>query len=474
MLDILIKNGYIITMSGNGVGIIENGSVGIKDNKIEVVGKSYEIEKNHQAKKSIDAKSKAVLPGLVDSHIHTGIGLLRGVAQDISYWLQKGLWPFMDLLTSEEIIKGSKMNIVEGVKSGTTTFGDYDDLMTDIVKNHLEIGTRARLASMINEMPEGHEGLEVGEIYSFDESSGEKKLKENMELIKRWDGKGDGRISCILGPQAPDMLSKELLLKIKDISEEHNKMVHMHVAQGMRETKQMKKRYNERSIPFLEKIGYLDERLIAVHMIEATKEESQLLAKRGANMIACSTSVGLISGSVPPLVDFMEISNNVALGSDETSSNNCCNMFNEMKLTAISNKIKFSDPEILPAWKILRLATIDGARAIGLGDEIGSIEEGKKADLIMVDLKKPNMTPIFTKPVRNIVPNLVYSARGNEVDTVIIDGDIIVENGKLKTVDEANVIRETQEAAENLSDRATEKLDDNDIALSHMMKNDQL
>lgn len=474
MLDKLIHNGIVVTMRGDGLGIIEDGCVGLKDNKIEVVGKSTEIKEDYDAERYIDAERKLVLPGLIDAHIHTGIAILRGLSQDISNWMEKGLWPFMQALEDDEIIKGSKANIIEGVKAGTTTFCDYDTPMNEIVKNHAEIGTRARVASTVNELPPDMSDVEVGELYPLDKSIGKNKLEKNKKLIKEWDGEKNGRISCLLGPQGPDMLSKELLLEVKELAKKYDTMIHMHVAQGDREINQMVKRYEKRSIPYLDEIDYLDERLMAVHLTEATEKETQLLAERGASMILCSGSIGIIDGIIPPMAEFLEVSDKAALGSDQAPGNNCNNMFNEMKFTSILNKCKTTNPEAFPAWKVLRLATIEAAKAIGLEDDIGSIEKGKKADLILVNLDEPSMAPIIKKPIRNIIPNLVYSARGNEVDTVIIDGDIVMENRELKTVDEKNVIMRAHEAGQQLANRAEKRFEQIESPLEDMMENDRL
>ncbi|WP_034328785.1 amidohydrolase family protein [Alkaliphilus transvaalensis] len=470
MLDILIHNATVVTMEGKGVGIIEDGAVGIKNNKIEVVGLTTEIKKKYSAHQYIDATRKVVMPGLIDAHIHTGISILRGLSQDIGNWMQKGLWPFYKGLTPQESRIGSLVNIIEGVKAGTTTFCDYDHPMGELVKNHVEIGTRARISDMINELPPNMADIAVGDIYPLDSAIGNEKLMENIKLINEWHLKENGRITCLLGPQGPDMVSKELLLEIKYLAEKYDTNIHMHVAQGDREINQMIKRYGKRSIQYLDEIGYLDHRLMAVHLTEATKEETQLLAKRGASMILCSGSIGIIDGMVPPMAEFLEVSSRAALGSDQAPGNNCNNMFNEMKFTAILNKCKAKNPEVFPAWKVLRLATIDGAKAIGLGDEIGSIKEGKKADLIIINFDKPNLSPIILSPIRNIVPNLVYAANGNEVETVIIDGKIIMEEGKLLTVDENKAVLELHKAAERVANRAVEDVKRLEIPLLQMMK----
>lgn len=474
LLDLLILNGIVITMEGKGVGIIDDGAVGIKDNKIHVVGNTDEVKKEYKAHRYIDATRKVVMPGLIDAHIHTGIGILRGLSQDIDNWMQEGIWPYMKYLDEDEAMKGSMVNIIEGLKAGTTTFCDYDYPMAKIVENHAKLGTRARVADVINEIPKDISDVPVGELYPLDPAIGNKKLEISLKLINEWHGKENGRITCLLGPQGADMISKELLLEIKELAKKYDTMIHMHVSQGDREINQMIKRHGNRTIPYLKEIGYLDEKLMAVHLTEATEEETKLVAKSGANMILCSGSIGIIDGIVPPAAEFLEVSGRLALGSDQAPGNNCNNMFNEMKFTSILNKCKKRDPKVFPAWQVLRKATIDAAKVIGLGDEIGSIKQGKKADIIIINMDNPNLCPIVLDPIRNVVPNLVYSAKGSEVETVIIDGRIIIDDGKLTTVDEKEAVLEAHKAAENVGKRASEYVKGFDIPIVNMMKDGYL
>jgi 5-methylthioadenosine/S-adenosylhomocysteine deaminase len=453
-VDFIITKAFVMTMEGKGVGMIEDGAVAVKDSEIVDVGPSSDILAQYKADRMIDATGKLVMPGLIDAHIHTGLSIFRGTAQDMSNWMHKGLWPFMKNTEQDEAISGSLVNIIEGIKAGTTTFCDYDSPMNEIVKHYARIGARARVAQTVNEMPDNVGKIPVGDLYPLDPSMGERKLQENIRLVEEWHEKEKGRITCLFGPQGPDMMGIELMLQIKSLAEKYDTKIHMHVAQGDREINQMVKRYNKRSIPFLDEIGYLDPRLIAVHLTEATREETQLVADRGASMVYCAGSIGIIDGLVPPIMDFLEAGGRAALGSDQAPGNNCNNMFNEMKFAAILNKVKRADPRVFPAWLSLRLATIESAKAIGLDHQIGSLRKGKKADLIVINLREPNLSPIICYPIRNIVPNLVYSARGHEVEMVIIDGKVIMEDRKLLTVDEKKAVEAAQQAAERMARRA--------------------
>lgn len=467
--DLIIGHAYVMTMAGSGAGMIEDGAVVVKDSAIAAIGKTDEVQRMWETKEWINGEGKLVMPGLIDAHIHSGLAILRGVAQDMTDWMEQGLWPYMKHVTNEDQRKGSMLNIIEGVKAGTTTFADYDGNMAELLQNYVDIGARARAAELVNEIPADIGDLPSGELYPFDPAIGERKLQRNLELFQRWDGAADGKITCLLGPHGPDMLSLELLNEMKHLAETYDTKLHMHVCQGDREIFQMEKRYGKRSIPFLEEHGFLNDRLLAVHLTEATKEETETVARSGASMINCSGSIGIIDGIVPPVQEFMEAGGLAALGSDQAPGNNCNNMFNEMKFVSILNKVKSTDPSVFPAIKALRMATIEAAKVLGMDKETGSLEEGKKADLIVVDLETPSMSPVITKPVRNIVPNLVYSANGSEVQHVMVDGKFIMEDRKIVTVNERAKIREAHEAATALSERVSADSKSHDSPLARMM-----
>lgn len=476
MLDILIKNGFVITMEGEGVGVIQRGAVGIKGNLIHVVGESDQVCREYDAHRIIDAEGKAVLPGFVDAHIHTSIGLLRGVAQDIDNWMVDGLWPFETKLRQnpEASKAGSMLTIIEAVKAGTTTFCDFDSPMDEIVKCHVKVGTRAHVAELISGLPKDNRDVSADEPFALDSAIEGAKLTRNIRLIENWHGAENGRITCMFGPQAPDMVTKELLLDVKALSSKYRVGIHMHVSQAPHENLQTLIQYGKRAIPFLDEIGYLDSSLMAVHLVDATPDEVRLLGERGAGMVACNSGSAMLGGEIPPSHEFLEVSSKLAIGSDEAPGNNCCNMFNEMKFTSLINKCRFRSYTAFPAWRVLRMATIDGARAIGLGDEIGSLKSGKKADVIIVDLSHPTMQPVILKPLRNIVPNLVFSARGSEVETVIIDGQVVVDGYELKTVNEAEALKDVKLFSDEICRQATEEFEARKTGLYQMMLREQL
>jgi 5-methylthioadenosine/S-adenosylhomocysteine deaminase len=454
LVDTLVTNAHLFTMAGQGVGYVADGAVAVRDSRIVAAGPTPDLTARYQANDLIDATNCAVLPGMVDAHMHTSLAIIRGVAQDVAHWMQRALAPYAKHITPAASLAGSRLNVLEALKAGTTTMGDYGVPVAGWPEVFVEFGVRARLTPRISYLPPGGmAGWKVGDLYPFDPEAGQAATDAAVAFCQAWHGAASGQITVMLGPQGPDMIPREGLLQIKRVAERNGWMLHMHVSQGDREIEQMIKRYGQRTPAFLEALGYLDEQLLAVHLTEATDEEAALIARSGARMALCSGSIGIIDGIVPPAAAFQGAGGLVALGSDQASGNNCNNIFNEMKLTALFNKIVARNPVAMPAWKVLRMATVEGAQAIGLGQETGSLEVGKQADLILVDLTAPNLSPVIGTPVRNIVPNLVYAGSGHEVKTVIVAGQVLVRDGQVLTVDEDAVQAEAQLQAQALAQR---------------------
>lgn len=453
-VDMILCAEHILTMQGEGVGYVNEKAIIIDKGMIIDICEKEQYKLTYESDEIIDIKNTLAMPGLIDAHMHMAEATLRGLAQDTGLWMMYGVGPFENVLEHKHKILGTKLGIIEGIKAGTTTFGEWHSDLEEVCQIVEKIGVRGHLTSKIREAEE--KIYEPGEIYEYNREKGEKSFNEALRLYDKWNNKANGRIKILFGPQGPDFVSEELLQKIKEEAIKRKTLIHMHTQQGDRETYQVVKRYGKRPVEWLDSIGYLDENLIAVHLTDANDEEAALVAKRGASMILCPGSIGIIDGIVPPSVAFQDAGGNVALGSDQAPGNNCHNIFNEMKLAALFNKIKYQDPEKMPAWRALRMATIEGAKALGLGEDIGSIEVGKKADIILVDLNIPSMTPVYTNPMRNIVPNLVYSANGSEVIYSIIDGKIIMKDKKIIGVDENEIMKECNQVAAEIGAKAAD------------------
>ncbi|MCI9638799.1 MAG: amidohydrolase family protein [Emergencia sp.] len=454
-VDMIVKAPHFYTMKGGGVGYQAEKAMIVDGGKIIDFVDLNNCEEIYQAEEVLHLPHHVILPGFIDGHMHTACNVMRGLAQDTNNWMMYGLQPFDNAVTNTERDAGSEVAIIEAIKAGATTLGDYDAEMNNVCRFIEKIGARGNIAQTIRAAK--RRVYQPGELYEMDDAQGEAELKRNLELFDRWHRKGDGRIRILFGPQGVDFVSPELLMKIQKIAKERGTKIHMHVQQGDRETYQIEKRYGKRTTEFLQDMEYLDSSLIAVHLTECNDEETRIIARSGASMVVNPASIGIIDGLVCPSTVFQEAGGNVALGSDQAPGNNCHNIIHEMKNICMFNKLKYHDPEKMPAWKALRMATIEGAKAIGVDDIVGSLETGKRADFIAIDLSFPSMLPVYTYPMRNIVPNLVYSARGQEVALSVVDGKIIMRDQRILTIDEEASLEKIQQCPKEIGIRASEE-----------------
>ena len=475
-IDYLMHDAIVLTMADpTGCGLIPNGAVAIRDDQIIAVGDSDTLKKEYTAHRYIDCTNKVVMPGLIDAHMHTEVSIYRGLAQDSENWMSDCVFPLRTCLDDDSARVGSLMMIGEAIKAGTTTFVDQNERMCLLAENHYRAGVRAVLSQTVNALPKRVALLPNGELYPFETDIEERLFHESEKLIQAWHGKDRGRITCGLNPHGPDRLSINMLRRLNDLSQKNNLPLFMHLACGERETKQMEMRYHKRTIPFLQELGMLHKDLIGIHLSVATSDELKLFAESGAGMVLCSGSEAIVDGNVPPAVEFNRLSSRLAIGSDQTSGGNNSNMFYEMKVGALLNKCKFHNPEIFQAWKMLRLATIDGARTLGMDHLIGSLEPGKKADIIVIDMNLLQMSPMIYTPLRNIIPNLVYATNGSEVVLSMVDGKIIMEDRKLIHLDEAEIIRNATEESRKLMQRASENtLRGRETTITRLMRDNKL
>ncbi len=471
-IDLVIHCRHMFTMQGEGVGYRENHSLAVNGGKIVAIGPRAEIEGAYTAEKTFDEPDKAVLPGFIDCHMHMRHAVIRGVSQDIVNWMWDGMAPFESQTTPEAKESGGRLALAEGILAGTTTFGDDGPDIGGSIRNIIRFGVRGNVSPRIREVDFAL--YKPDELYNFYPELGEKSLADSIRLFDLYNGTDGGRVRVLFGPQGADFVSTDLMKKVCRIARERGTRVHMHLSQGRREDIQIEKRYGLRPIPYLDSLGAIDGNLIGVHLTSATDEEVALVASRGTSMVLCPSSIAVIRGSVPPAKQFHDAGGIVGLGTDQSPGNNGHNMFNEMKLAAVLNKCKYDSPLVYPAWKVLRMATIEGARAIGLGDVTGSLETGKAADIILINLREPALSPVITHPMRNIVPNIVYAARGHEVDSVIVAGRVVLEHRKPQTFVLDEIIDDVQRHAEATADKAAEAFYRVDSEIAGYMRKDQL
>ncbi|QEK13162.1 5'-deoxyadenosine deaminase [Crassaminicella thermophila] len=427
---LIIKNGTIVTMNKKREYI--KADIFIKDDRIIDIRPNLEAN----AEKVIDADGMIIIPGLIQTHIHLTQSLFKGQADDLELldWLKKKIWPLEAVHTYESNYISAKLGIAELIKGGTTSIIDMETV------NHTEAAFEAVLGSGIR----AHMGkcmMDYGKDLpdSLMEDT-QNSIKESIRILKKWHQKGNGRIQYAFAPRFVVSCSEELLLKVKDLAEEYGVMVHTHASENQSEIALVQKDRKMRNIAYLHKLGLTGENLILAHCIWLDEEEMNILADTGTKVSHCPNSNLKLASGIAKIPELLKMGVNVSMGADGAPCNNNLDIFGEMRSAALIHKARLLDPTTMSAHTVFEMATIEGAKAMGLESEIGSIEKGKKADLAILNLKN-----IHNAPYENvdIISQLVYSASSKDVMTTIVDGNILMENRQLKTIDEDAVISES-------------------------------
>lgn len=428
MADIIIKNGYVITMDEDR-NSIERGDVAIEGNEISRVGEDL----GENAETVIDARKKAVMPGLINGHTHLSMTLFRGVADDLDLqtWLNDKIWPMESNLESEHAYWGALLGCLEMIKSGTTCFADHYFFMDRVADAVDESGMRANLA--------------YGIIENDDPEKREEELEIGEELVKNYEGTSGGRINTMFGPHSTYTCSQECLKEVRNLADKYGVGIHIHVSENKKEVERVKESEGMRPPKLLESIDLLDSDVLAAHCTWLNEEEIDLIKEKGVKPVHNPVSNMKLGSGIAHVPELLNKGVPVNIGTDGAGSNNSLDMLEEIKFAATLAKIGKRDPTALPAQSALEMATINGAKAVGREDEIGSLEPGKKADIILIDLKKPHLTPIT-----NIESHIVYSASGADVDTVLVDGNILMKNRKVTALDEPKILKKSQESTEEI------------------------
>jgi len=415
--------------------VVKNGTIAIKNDKISYVGKKSKAPRK-RAEKIIDGHGKVAMPGLINCHTHLAMTLFRGIAEDqpLEKWLKQTIWPLETKLKPRDVYDGALLGCLETIKGGTTTFADMYLYEEQVAKAVEKVGLRAVLAQGI---------LEAGVP-----RRGEKMLRESENFAQKYEGYADGRVTVQLGPHTLYTCSLDLLAKVRQKASDLNVGIHIHLAESEETVNQTKQKHGLTEVELLEKIGFLGSDVLAAHCTHLTQKEMQLLAKRNVKVSYNPVANMKLAQGTARIKDLMDLGVTVGVGTDGPASNNNLDMFQSLKVAALLQKQFYKDPTVLPAQTVLKMATIDGAKALGLEKTVGSLEVGKKADVILLDFKKPHLTP-----VHDPYANIVYSACGGDVDTVIVDGKILMENRNVKTLDEEEVVLKAQETATNLPKR---------------------
>ncbi len=427
-MKILIKDCYLCDpLRDSGV---TTGDVAVEGNRLLKVGGEGELPLGWKPERVIDGKDHLCLPGLINCHTHAAMTLLRSYADDLPlmHWLEKKIWPMEARLTGDDVYWGTLLAIVEMIESGTTTFSDMY-FFTDRVAEAVEVsGVRACLSRGL---------IGIGD-------SAEQGLEESRELLEKWQGAADGRISIWLGPHAPYTCPPDFLDKVLTLAQDYRAGIHVHVAETKDEIEQIAREYGKTPVAYLSERGVFRFPVLAAHCVYLTEEDIETLAAVGAAVAHNPESNMKLASGIAPIPELLAAGVTVGIGTDGASSNNNLDMFEEMRTAALLHKVNKGDPQVLPASQVLSMATRDGARALRL-DDLGLLQPGYKADLILVDLNQAHL-----HPRHNPVAHMVYSARGGDVETVIIDGRIVMEGRKILTIDKERVLAEVEERARRL------------------------
>lgn len=437
--SILIKGGTIITMDDHDS--IVYGDLFISDGMIQDIAGGSSAGANVV----IDASGCVVLPGFVQTHVHLCQTLFRGAADDLSLidWLKKRIWPMEAAHSVSSLRASARLGIAELIKGGTTC------ALTMETVNHTEVvfqvveetGYRATVGKCM--MDKGEELPEA--LHEDTEAS----VEESLALLERWHGTAEGRIRYCFAPRFAVSCTAELLSKVAGLARERGVLVHTHASENRQECELVEQATGMRNITYLDSLGLTGRHIALAHCIHVDDEEIAILKRTNTNVVHCPSSNLKLGSGIAPLKRMLEEGISVSLGADGAACNNRLDMFTEMRSAALLQKA-LHGPEVLPAKRALRMATIDGARALGLDNDIGSLEVGKRADVIVVRVDSLHSTPHPT----DLASAITYSAQPSDVETVVIDAQLVMRDGKLLTIDSPEVVKEANREAEMLRSRA--------------------
>ena len=423
--DILVHNGTILTMNSHN-NIIYNGMVAISGSTISYIGKGE--KESIEVKKNIDAHGGLILPGLINGHTHAAMSLFRGLADDLPLmeWLHNYIFPVEGKIDADFVRVGTLLACAEMILSGTTTFCDMYLFEEEVARAAKEAGMRSVVGEVIYDFPSPNYGtLEKGFIYT-------------EALIERW--KQDPLINIAVEPHSLFTCGEELLRKANDLALTKGVPLILHLAETKEEVREIEKRFRKRPVQHLKDLGLLGSHLILDHCVHINKSEIELLAENSVRIVHNPESNMKLASGVAPVPDMIEKGITVGLGTDGCASNNNLDLFGEMDMAAKLHKVNNLDPTVMNAQTLVEMATIDGAKVLGLEKITGSLEVGKRADLIVIDTNKPHLVPMY-----NPYSHLVYAAGGHDVTHSIIDGNIVMEDRRLLTLDVEDIIERSKE-----------------------------
>jgi 5-methylthioadenosine/S-adenosylhomocysteine deaminase len=432
-IDLLVTNGTVLTMDPRDTSI-EGGGVAISGDRIVSTGPAGIFEEETPVR-TIDARGGVILPGLVNTHTHAAMTCFRGLADDLPLmtWLESHIFPAEAKLTEDIVFRGALLACAEMILSGTTCFCDMYLFEAAVARAARDAGIRAVVGEVLYDFPSPN--------YGFSENG----FAYTERLISEW--KNHPLITVAVEPHSPYLCSPGLLRKAAALARRHDALLVTHLSETEGEVARMREKQGRTPVGFLESIGLLSPGLLACHCVAVDDADIELLARHGVKVSHNPESNMKLASGAAPVPKMLRSGICVGLGTDGCASNNDLDLFLEMDTAAKLHKVRTMDPTVMDARTVLRMSTIEGAKALGLGDETGSLEPGKKADLIVIDTRKPHLTPMY-----NPVSHLVYAVRGSDVQASVIDGRVVMEAGELLSIDldrtMAEVIRISKEIRE--------------------------
>jgi 5-methylthioadenosine/S-adenosylhomocysteine deaminase len=449
LTSLSVEGGTVVTVDRHR-RVIQHGCVFIEEGKITFVGKIGEKPPGLKPEIVIDARGRVVMPGLIDTHVHLAQALIRGCADDLSLvdWLQHRVWPLQGSYDESDGLLSSELCMLEMLKSGTTTFLEsglhHRYGVNGIAELTKRVGLRAFLSKMI--MDGSGYGDTAGIMPPGMVEERDACLNEAESLFRNWNGVG--RIKVWLAARSLGAVSPGLYREIGEMARRLGTGLTMHLNEVPEDSTYSIKQFGKTPVEMMNDLGILGERAVFAHMVWATDREVELLSKSGSSVAHCPSSNAKLASGIARVPEMIKKGVKVGLGCDGAPCNNTYDMLREMRIASLLQKARLLNPAVMPAEQVLEMATINGARALGVDNEVGSIEVGKRADLILIDTNRPSMTPLFDP-----VSAVVYGATGEDVETVMVDGEILMQNRIVSTIDEERVLRQAQSRGMELLER---------------------
>ena len=434
-VDLIVAADHLVTMDEDRL-LIENGALAIDKGQIIAIDDAGKIHQSFNSKEIIEGKNRIVMPGLINGHTHSAMVLFRGLADDLALmeWLTKYIFPAEIRFVNEDFIRiGTRLACLEMIKGGTTTFVDMYFHPKEIARVVDECGMRAVIAAAVIEQESGY-------AKGFDDA-----MTKAESYINEWKNRNN-RITPAIAAHSAYTISAKSLVKVRQRARALGVPVAIHLSESEAELEIVKKQYQDTSINHLEKIDFFSGPTIGAHVVWPMKEEIPILVKRKIGAIHNPTSNMKISSGFAPVPEMLDAGVAVGLGTDGAASNNDLDMWEEIRLAALLHKGRLVDPKVMPARRVLEIATSTGARAVGLQQEVGMLKVGKRADLIQIATDAPHLTPLY-----DVISHLVYAVDAQDVRTVIIDGKVVMKERVVLSLDEAAVLEDAREIAARIN-----------------------